>query len=128
MTLGRYSPFDKRNTLATVEIGSLAMGSAAVAFPRLSARLGGADPDAGANTATTRALGMWLTAYGALLQFADREQERERLLLAGAAVGSAYCVNVMVAAGHKRVSWRGALTHVAMVSTMVAAGCLYLSD
>jgi hypothetical protein len=117
----------KEDLLNTVEIGTLAMGSMAVAFPRLSARLGGADPDAGANTSSTRALGFWLTTYGALLQFAESDSERDRLLMAGAACGSAYCVNSVVAAGQKRITWRGALTHVAMVGTMVAAGCLYLT-
>jgi hypothetical protein len=120
--------FAKDDLLATVEIGSLAIGSAAVAFPRLSARIAGADPDAGANTATARALGFWSTAYGALLQFADSEDERERLLMAGAAVGSAYCVNMLAAAARKRVTWRGALTHVASVGVITAAACLYLSD
>lgn len=111
-----------------VEVGSLAMGSAAVAFPRVSARVGGADPDAGANTSSARALGFWLTAYGALLQFADGEDERERLLMTGAAVGSAYCLNTIVSAARRRITWRGALTHLALVGTMTAAACLYLAD
>jgi hypothetical protein len=118
----------KGDLLTTVEVGTLAMGAAAVAFPRLSARIGGADPDAGANTDSTRALGFWLTTYGALLQFAETDDERDRLLLAGAACGSAYCVNSVASAGRGRISWRGALTHLAMVGTMAAAACLYLTD
>ncbi len=114
--------------LATVEIGSLAMGSAAVAFPRISARIAGADPDVGVTIPATRALGFWLTGFGALLQFAESEDERERLLMAGAAVGSAYCVNSLAAAARKRVTWRGALTHLAVVGTITAASCRYLAD
>lgn len=117
----------KTDTLAAVEIGTLAVGTSMIAFPGPSARLNGADPDAGATTALVRGIGFWLTAYGVLLQHVEREDERERLLMAGAAVGSAFCVNNLVAAGRKRITWRGALTNVAMVGTMVGFGCAYLT-
>lgn len=118
----------KQQLLDGVEIGTLTMGSTAVAFPRLSARVAGVAPDEGANLDSTRALGFWLTAYGALLQYVETEAERERLLMAGAALGAAYCVNVLNGASRHRISWRGAFTHVAIVGSMVAAACLYLTD
>jgi hypothetical protein len=58
----------------------------------------------------------------------DDEDERERLLMAGAAVGSAFCLNSLVAAGRKKMTWRGALTNLAMVGTMVGFACAYLSN
>lgn len=118
----------KADTLAAVEIGTLATGAAMVAFPGLEARLGGLDPQDGATVPLVRLAGFWLTAYGALLQYAETESERERLLYAGVAVGSASCLNALVAAGRKRSTWRGALTNVAMVGTMVGFACAYLTS
>jgi hypothetical protein len=118
----------RERLLQVVETGTLAMGSAGVAFPRLSARLGGADPNLPGITPSARALGFWLTAYGALLQYVETEEERDRLLLAGAALGSAYCVNTLAAAARKQITWRGALTHLVMVGTMAGAACAYLAD
>jgi len=118
----------KADTLAAVEIGTLAVGTSMIAFPRLQARLGGIDPDAGATTDLVRGLGFWLTTYGVLLQHVEREDERERLLMAGAAVGSAFCLNSLAGAARKKTTWRGALTDVAMVGTMVGFACAYLSS
>ncbi|HET7406714.1 MAG TPA: hypothetical protein VFJ21_06205 [Mycobacteriales bacterium] len=118
----------KADTLAAVEIGTLAMGTSMIAFPRLQAHLDGVDPNAGATTDLIRGLGFWLTTYGVLLQHVDDEDERERLLMAGAAVGSAFCLNSLVAAGRKKMTWRGALTNLAMVGTMVGFACAYLSN
>jgi hypothetical protein len=118
----------RERLLQIVESGTLAMGSAAVAFPRLSARLGGADPDLAGITPATRALGFWLTAYGALLQYVESEEERDRLLVAGAALGSAYCLNTLVAASRRQIRWRGALTHLVLVGGMAGAAAAYLAD
>lgn len=118
----------KDQLLETVQVGTLAMGSAAVAFPRLSARIAGVDPDEGANLESTRALGFWLTTYGALLQFVESDDERDRLLMAGAACGSAYCLNTLSGAARGRISWRGALTHLSIVGAMAAASSLYLAS
>ena len=118
----------KADTLAAVEIGTLAMGTSMVAFPRLNARIYGVDPDAGATADLIRGSGFWLTAYGVLLQHVEREDERERLLMAGAAIGSAYCISYLAAASRKRMTWRGALTGIAGVGTLVGFACAYLAD
>lgn len=118
----------KEQLLESVQVATLAMGSAAIAFPRLSARVGGVDPDEGATIESTRALGFWLTTYGALLQFVETDGERDRLLMAGAACGSAYCVNTLAGAARGRISWRGALTHLTIVGALAAAASLYLAS
>ena len=118
----------KADTLAAVEIGTLAMGTSMIAFPRVNAHIYGVDPDAGATSALIRDIGIWTTAYGVLLQHVEREDERERLLMAGAAVGSAFCLNNLVTAGRKKMTWRGALTSVAFVGTVVGFACAYLAD
>ncbi len=118
----------KQDTLAAAEIGTLAVGSLALTFPRVAARLAGADPDAGATTSLVRTVGMWTTAHGALLQFVDSEAERERLMMAGAAVGSGYCVSTLAAASRGRITWRGALTMTAVVGTVTGFACAYLAS
>lgn len=115
--------------LKTTEIGTLALGATLVAVPRAFAKAAGFD--AGEHKSAPellRELGFWVTASGALLQYMDDDDERDRLLMACSAVGSASIVSGLVAAARGRVPWRAALLQTALVGTLVGVTCAYLDS
>ena len=119
----------KEDARAAVEIGSLALGSLAVAFPRLAARVYGYDPNAGATTVATRSIGARNIAFGTLLLHVDDGgDEEERYLLAAAAVGAFDCLAGIAAAAKKKQKWYGTFVQFATAGTLAAMASYALTQ
>lgn len=117
---------DKRDARAAVEIGSLALGSLATVLPGVSARLFGTDPVE--TRPLARLLGIRSVALGAVLIYADDDDEVERLLLATAAVASADCLNSILAAAQGRVKWYGPFVHLLTSGTIAGFASWALAE
>lgn len=113
--------------LQVVEVGSLAVGSAMIAFPHTVVKLSGLSEEDGAPM-FLRSIGMWATGFGALLQYAESEDERDRLLMAGAAIASGSVADGVIQAARKKTTWRAAFTQMVIAGSLAGVACAYLTS
>lgn len=118
----------KQEARSAVEVGALATGSLAFAFPRFSARLIGTDPAGGASLSLVRMVGARSITYGALLMHLDDDDDVELALIAGAAAASADTVAALAGAVRGRRTWPGALLSATVSASLAALACWALTD
>lgn len=116
------------NLLTVVEVGSLALGASMIAMPSAVAQASGLPANDAAAPMYLRTIGFWLTGFGALLQWVEDDEERDRLLMAGAAIGSASVVEGFISAAKKRTTWRAAFTQMVLAGTLAGCACAYLTS
>lgn len=117
----------KQQARSAVEIGALASGSLAFAFPRLSARLLGTRPTGGGSVPLVRMVGARSITYGALLMRLEDDDDVELALIAGAAGASADTVAALIGAARRRRAWPGAVFTAVVSATIAALACLALT-
>ena len=118
----------KREARTAVEIGALATGSVGFAFPRLAARLYGADPDNSTSVSLMRMLGARSIAFGTVLMHLEDGDDVELALIAAAASSSADTLAAFISAARGRRHWAGALLTAAVSGTIAGLACWSLSE
>lgn len=118
----------KREARTAVEIGALATGSLAFAFPRVATRLAGGDPESVTGASLMRMLGARSITYGTVLMHLEDADDVELALIAAAAASSADCLAAFIGAARGRRHWPGALVTAAVSGTMAGLACWALTE